>query len=287
MKKSIKIILITALILCAIGTVLIGIGFMTGDRNELHTTIDNLHVYSQEKTPLDASVTTINADLVYCDFTIKASDDDRYYIAYHIDSQSNTTPFSYTIDGDTLRLHESEKEGLYVHYTLPTLLSPLLSGDDAQNIDDIGSNITLYVPKDALKALNCQMKYGDLYLRDSNLGNVTAHLSYGDIDLTHCQWASASINLKYGDIDCTTLDCKGMTQLSTDYGDVALTDSVPSDDLSIQIFTKYGDLDVNPDLYGTFTQSDDDDDGAGYERLSPIGRDVLTIKSEYGDISLQ
>lgn len=78
-----------------------------------------------------------------------------------------------------------------------------------------------------------------------------------------------------------------MTQLSTDDGDIALTDSVPSDDLSIQIFTKYGDLDVNPDLYGTFTQSDDDDDGSGYERLSPTGSDVLTIKSEYGDISLQ
>ena len=105
--------------------------------------------------------------------------------------------------------------------------------------------------------------------------------------MTHCKWTSASINLKYGDIDCTTLDCKGMTQLSTDDGDVALTDSVSSDDLSIQIFTKYGDLDVNPDLYGTFTQSDDDDDGAGYERLSPTGSDVLTIKSEYGDISLQ
>ena len=62
MKKSIKVLLSIAFILCAVGALLIGFGIEKDGREDLRENVSNAHTYSQEKTPLDGDITELEVD---------------------------------------------------------------------------------------------------------------------------------------------------------------------------------------------------------------------------------
>lgn len=286
MKKSIKVILGIALVLCAIGALLIGFGIAKDGREGLRENVSTVHTYTQEKMPLDGAITDLEVDFNFANLIIKPSDDDRYYLAYHIDSASETNPFSYNIEGNTLHLQESDSETLYYERNTLNLLSLVLSVDDENAIENADSTVTLYVPKDALQSLDLQIEYGDLTLNNCTLNSIKGHLAYGDLYVTNSEWVAASIGLEYGDVDGASLRCTGLTQLTADYGDVTLVQTTIPDTQSIQLVTEFGEVTVNPAFNGTLTQSEDLDN-TRYERLGGAEGHLLSIKTEYGDIVLQ
>ena len=286
MKKSIKVLLSIALILCAVGALLIGFGIAKDGREGLRENVSNAHTYSQEKTPLDGDITELEVDFNFANLMIKPSDDDRYHLAYHIDSARETNPFSYDIENGCLHLQEADSDALFYERNAVDLLSFILEADDENAIENADSTVTLYVPKDALQSLDLQMEYGDLTLNDCTLNSIKGHLAYGDLYLTNAEWTAASFGLEYGDVDGTSLRCTGLTQLTADYGDVTLVQTTIPDTNTIQIATEFGEVTVNPVFGGTLTQSEDLDN-TRYERLGGTDAHLLSIKTEYGDIVLQ
>ena len=266
MKKSIKVLLSIALILCAVGALLIGFGIAKDGREGLRENVSNAHTYSQEKTPLDGDITELEVDFNFANLMIKPSDDDRYHLAYHIDSASETNPFSYDIENGCLHLQEADSDALYYERNAVDLLSFILEADDENAIENADSTVTLYVPKDALQSLDLQMEYGDLTLNDCTLNSIKGHLAYGDLYLTNAEWTAASFGLEYGD--------------------VTLVQTTIPDTNTIQIATEFGEVTVNPVFGGTLTQSEDLDN-TRYERLGGTDAHLLSIKTEYGDIVLQ
>lgn len=285
MKKSIKVLLSIAFILCAVGALLIGFGIEKDGREGLRENISNVHTYTQEKTPLDGDITELEVDFNFANLMIKPSDDDRYHLAYHIDSASKTNPFSYDIENGCLHLQEADSDALYYERNAIDLLSLILEVDDENAIENADSTVTLYVPKDALQALDLQMEYGDLNLNDCTLSSIKGHLAYGDLYLTNAEWTAASFGLEYGDVNGTGLRCDGLTQFAADYGDVTLEETTIPDTQSIQVTSEFGEITINPAFGGTFTQSDGD--YTQYERLGGTDGHLLSIQTDYGDIALQ
>lgn len=285
MKKSIKVLLSIALILCAVGALLIGFGIAKDGREGLRENVSNAHTYSQEKMPLDGDITELEVDFNFANLMIKPSDDDRYHLAYHIDSASETNPFSYDIENGCLHLQEADSDALFYERNAVDLLSFILEADDENAIENADSTVTLYVPKDALQSLDLQMEYGDLTLNDCTLTSIKGHLAYGDLYLTNAEWTAASIGLEYGDINGTGLRCTGLTQFAADYGDVTLVQTTIPDTQSIQVTSEFGEVTINPAFGGTLTQSDSN--YTQYERLGGTDAHLLSIKTEYGDIVLQ
>ena len=285
MKKSIKVLLLTACTLCVIGALLVGIGIANGGRENLRENVSNVHTYTQEKTPLDAAITDLEVDFKIANLVIKPSSNEHYYLSYHIDSASTTNPFSYDIENGLLHLQEADSEALYYERNAIDLLSLILEADDENAIENADSTVTLYVPKDALQSLDLQMEYGDLTLNDCTLNSIKGHLAYGDLYLINAEWTAASFGLEYGDVDGTSLRCTGLTQLTADYGDVTLVQTTIPDTQSIQVTSEFGEVTINPAFGGTLTQSDSN--YTQYERLGGTDAHLLSIKTEYGDIVLQ
>lgn len=286
MKKSIQVILAIALVFCVVGALLIGFGIAKDGREGLRENVSKAHTYTLEKTPLDGDITDLEVDFNFVNLMIKPSDDDRYHLAYHINSANKTNPFSYDIENSSLHLQEANSEALYYERNAIDLLSFILDVDDENAIENSDSTVTLYVPKDALHSTDVQMEYGDLTLNDCMLNSIKGHLAYGDLYVTNTEWTAASIGLEYGDVNSTDLRCTGLTQLTADYGDVTLVQTTIPDTQSIQLATEFGEVTVNPTFGGTLTQSEDLDN-TRYERLGGTDAHLLSIKTEYGDIVLQ
>ncbi|MEF2824994.1 MAG: DUF4097 family beta strand repeat-containing protein [Peptococcaceae bacterium] len=285
MKKSIKVLLVTACTLCVIGALLVGIGIANGGRENLRENVSNVHTYTQEKTQLDAAITDLEVDINFANLIIKPSGNEHYYLSYHIDSASTTNPFSYDIENGLLHLQEADSEALYYERNAIDLLSLILEVDDENAIENSDSTVTLYVPKDALNAVDLQMEYGDLSLNDCTLPSIKCHLAYGDLNVTNAEWTAASFGLEYGDVNGTGLRCNGLTQFAADYGDVTLVQTTIPDTQSIQVTSEFGEVTINPAFGGTLTKSDSD--YTQYERLSGTDGHLLSIQTEYGDIALQ
>ena len=277
MKKSVKILGITAVILCGSGILLQLIGNAFGGKEKIAEIQTARYHFAIEKQKL-STPTELMADLAHIDVSILPSTDENWYFSYAIDSRKKKNPLSIKEENGTLRLYERNAQET-MSYEQSTLF-----GIHKQVV--YNSELTLYIPKNT--TLNtCNLKLGDgcLVLQDVNTKTLQIGMKDGDADISHVQADRFSITTAAGDITAYAFLGKH-GKITTDYGDISLTTEKDLlQNINISALTELGDITLSYPFAQSGTLKEDDNDSTLYQKSGTT--DKWEIISESGDITLQ
>ena len=307
-----KNFLIIGTVFCALGTVLFASGIAAGGREYIKNT--DLNTYNGsfssaksdgshailEKKKID-SFQNLNASLKHMDFAVRESEDENYYLSYNVKTVKGVIPVSWQVADGTLNL--SEKNGKsasgYMQIDIGFLQEFLTDGHVSDNADIIENQIILYIPRDqTIENFSCQMNQGDFTLDSLNCQNLQLQASTGDISLKNLHakggtisdkegsdFTDSTLSLSSGDAELSDVSFNNNCQITSKMGDVEL--SVPEKNLSTLVFsldTNMGDIDIPDELNKKVVSTDNN---ASNGQKSSDSQNHLTVKSDYGDISIR
>lgn len=219
MKKSTKNVLKISSLMLAVGFVITCIAYFCGgrpgfriDKNGISPYNERRAPYIMEKTAIDA-FDNVDISVSYTDIEIKDSGDDKYYLEYYLDGDSQAP--EYSVHNRTLQF--CEKSASYVGAFGGVYIG--MEGD----IDTY--QVTLYVPKkQLLNSVTLDNEYGDITLSDTNATSIDFSMDTGDITLDRIAFETINGSCSYGDIELLLAESykNYSLDLSTDYGSIAI-----------------------------------------------------------------
>lgn len=278
-----------------------------------------------EKKKID-SFQNLNASLKHMDFAVRESEDENYYMSYNVETVKGVIPVSWQTADGTLNLSEKNGKSAsgYMQIDIGFLQEFLTDGHVSDDADMIENQIILYIPRDqtienfscqmnqgdfTLDSLNCQNlqlqtstgdislknlhvkggtisdKDGDISITDSSLENTKLDASLGDVSAEGSDFTDSTLSLSSGDAELSDVSFNNNCQITSKMGDVEL--SVPEKNLSTLVFsldTNMGDIDIPDELNKKVVSTDN---SASNGQKSSDSQNHLTVKSDYGDISIR
>lgn len=128
-------------------------------------------------------------------------------------------------------------------------------------------------------------KDGDISIIDSSLENMKLDASLGDLSAEESNFTDSILALSSGDAELSNVSFNNNCQITSKMGDIDL--SVPEKYLNALVFsldTNMGDIDIPDELNGKIISADDK---STYQKDSSNSQNHLTVKSDYGDISIR
>lgn len=191
MKKSTKILLITAFSLIFAGAILTIIGIFNGGTATLvwdkkhHKVIpvSDMEKYVCEKTKID-SFTDVDIDADSADVTFIPSDD--FYMEYCVYSYTEVNPVK--VESDRLVIGD---------YNSKFIINFDLFSDNT--FED--SYIRIYYPAETdFKSLDVDISMGDFDISECNFEKVKVDMDMGDFTVNDCYFGSMDIDLGMGNL---------------------------------------------------------------------------------------
>lgn len=290
MRKKVKGLLAAGIVLCVAGAGLFALGAGMGglayvgeaDLNSMDADAGT-KTAAMEKTKIEG-FHRIEAELQDIDLKILPSGDQNYYLSYGIFQTESDDPLEYRVENDTLVLSGNPQNHKFIQIDI-SYLSYLLGGSETPYKDN---EVVLYVPENTvLEDSRIKLDDGDLEASDLSCLDVEMQFRYGSLSLGHTSVENCVIELSDGDLEAENLMVQGSLEIENSYGDVELQlEEACRDVLSMDLKTKYGEIDVSEDLEkaGYLTEKDDQ---AGYKKTSGSSDGVLKIESSDGDIILE
>lgn len=285
MKKYIKVILITGIVLCGLGLVLAIAGAMNGGINTAKRAIGNRFAnmklssidYSN-MTPLDSDtidVTTVNnldIELLAGDYIIETWDNPQVGVQCYGDNRS----IYYSIENDVLKI-VSEKDNL---------LSFITSAD-----------VTLYIPKGkTFSNVDIKLSAGELTVKNISVSNIKIYAEAGDCDVNGLTADIAEFGVGAGDIDAENIFINGGSA-SSSMGDLSLNGTINGD---FNISVSMGDISIETvDGANTYNYNYDLNMGdisigtremSGFSEKSSINNNALrtmNIECDMGSVEIE
>lgn len=309
MSKFTKIILLITVIICIVGSILLGIGYVGGglqffakaDANG--TNYDSLKVYSMEKTRLE-DFSNINIDCSDMDLEILPSNDSFCYLTYELHSNKKENPFQYSVQNGTLTIKESSglRSGTFIHINYGFLARLFIDGFSVDDDIDYENTATLYIPVGkTMDAAAISLGDGDLNINNFSSKQLNLELSFGDSVLTNTTMDESEITLGDGDLIVNQFTGQKLKMVLS-FGDLILKNSSVADidfnlsdgDLSINHLTaqntniqsSYGDVQLNNSSLHQMTAKMDDGDLTMNNTLV-TGQSNLTLSYGEADVKLK
>ena len=309
MKKTNKCLLAAAGIFCAVGILFFGVGVASGGRNYVKSadlnrisgtaTMDSSDSHAiLSKTQIN-DFSAVNIDLRNLDLDIKASDDDRFYISYNIETNDGMLPLSYQVQNNTLNLVEKEghESYSYIHIDINFLQEMLGQSHVIEN----SNKVTLYIPeKTYLSGFSCKMGYGDMNVEslsakkaviqnddgditisDSTFKNLELSDDLGDLKIKDTAFTNSQFEMMDGDVKAENISFSGENEFTSDLGDITL--SIPKKTLStLSIEAEASEINIPEKLGNVMTDEDDNQ----LVNSANKTQNSLQIKSKDGNIKI-
>ena len=309
MKKTNKCLLAAAGIFCDVGILFFGVGVASGGRNYVKSadlnrisgtaTMDSSDSHAiLSKTQIN-DFSAVNIDLRNLDLDIKASDDDRFYISYNIETNDGMLPLSYQVQNNTLNLVEKEghESYSYIHIDINFLQEMLGQSHVIEN----SNKVTLYIPeKTYLSGFSCKMGYGDMNVEslsakkaviqnddgditisDSTFQNLELSDDLGDLKIKDTAFTNSQFEMMDGDVKAENISFSGENEFTSDLGDITL--SIPKKTLStLSIEAEASEINIPEKLGNVMTDEDDNQ----LVNSANKTQNSLQIKSKDGNIKI-
>ena len=284
MKKTNKHLLAAGGIFCAVGILFFGIGVASGGRNYVKTAdlnrisgaamMDSGDSHAiLSKTEIH-SFSSLNVDLKNLDLDIKASDDDRFYISYNIETTDGMLPLSYQVQNDALNIVEKNghESSSYIHIDINFLQEMLGQSHVIEN----SNKVTVYIPKKTdLSGFSCKMGYGDINVEslnaqktviqsedgditisDSTFNNLELSADLGDLKIKDTTFTNSQFEMMDGDVKAENVTFNEKNEFTSDLGDITL--SIPKKTLStLSIEAEASEINIPEKLGNVMTDEDD------------------------------
>ena len=304
MKQTNKRLLAAAGIFCAVGILFFGVGIASGGRNYVKTadlnrisgtammnSSDSHAILS--KTEIDA-FSSVNVDLKNLDLDIKASDDNKFYISYNIETTDGMLPLSYQVQNDALNIVEKNghESSSYIHIDINFLQEMLGQSHVIEN----SNKVTVYIPKKTdLSGFSCKMGYGalnvkktviqnedgDINISDSTFKNLKLCTDLGSLKISDTILTNSQIEMMDGDVKAENISFSGENEFTSDLGDITL--SIPKKTLStLSIEAEASEINI-PEELGNVTTDEDDTQLISSENKA---QNSLQIENKDGDIKI-
>lgn len=309
MKRTVKILVITAAALIVTGCISAGAGMLSGGLDYVKMT-DLGHMTGKwtfteiTKTRLDP-FTSAEINLSASDIRILPSDDENAYISGADYTKDGELPYHFSVSDGTLHLDDS---GIYntgwFHIEIYNILT---SGNDDT---DKQRGVTLYLPKDLiLKELNVNSSAGETDLSQIHALSLAIHIDSGDLTAKDCVIEKGQVTSSSGNIRTTTStlnDCTfnldsgdftdshslfgGSARVETGFGNISFKMSPSAfDKMSVTVQLGNGEIETEgkteSSKFGKYCgRLSDDISDMNYVPEGPQGGS-LHIKSDMGDVS--
>ena len=309
MKKTNKHLLAAGGIFCAVGILFFGVGVASGGRNYVKTAdlnrisgaamMDSGDSHSiLSKTEIH-SFSSVNVDLKNLDLDIKASDDDRFYISYNIETTDGMLPLSYQVQNDALNIVEKNghESSSYIHIDINFLQEMLGQSHVIEN----SNKVTVYIPKKTdLSGFSCKMGYGDINVEslnaqktviqsedgditisDSTFNNLELSADLGDLKIKDTTFTNSQFEMMDGDVKAENVTFNEKNEFTSDLGDITL--SIPKKTLStLSIEAEASEINI-PEKLGQVMTDEDDNQLVNSENKT---QNSLQLESKDGDIQI-
>ena len=210
MKQTNKRLLAAGGIFCAVGILFFGVGIASGGRNYVKTAdlnrisgtamMDSGDSHAiLSKTEINA-FSSVNVDLKNLDLDIKASDDNKFYISYNIETTDGMLPLSYQVQNDALNIVEKNghESSSYIHIDINFLQEMLGQSHVIEN----SNKVTVYIPKKTdLSGFSCKMGYGDINVESLNTHKAELQSEDGDITISDSTFKNLELSADLGDLE--------------------------------------------------------------------------------------
>lgn len=125
-------------------------------------------------------------------------------------------------------------------------------------------------------------KEGDIYISESTMTDLKLDSSLGDLDIDSSSFADSTFSLSEGDTTGTAVAFYKNCQITSKMGDVDLTILENTlADLTLNLDTNLGDINVPDELNGKLVSTDDE---SSFEENDSSAQNHLSIQSDDGDI---
>ena len=309
MKKTNKHLLAAGGIFCAVGILFFGVGVASGGRNYVKTAdlnrisgaamMDSSDSHAiLSKTEIH-SFSSVNVDLKNLDLDIKASDDDRFYISYNIETTDGMLPLSYQVQNDALNIVEKNghESSSYIHIDINFLQEMLGQSHVIEN----SNKVTVYIPKKTdLSGFSCKMGYGDINVEslnaqktviqsedgditisDSTFNNLELSADLGDLKIKDTTFTNSQFEMMDGDVKAENVTFNEKNEFTSDLGDITL--SIPKKTLStLSIEAEASEINI-PEKLGQVMTDEDDNQLVNSENKT---QNSLQLESKDGDIQI-
>lgn len=309
MKKTNKRLLAAGGIFCAVGILFFGVGVASGGRNYVKTAdlnrisgaamMDSSDSHAiLSKTEIH-SFSSLNVDLKNLDLDIKASDDDRFYISYNIETTDGMLPLSYQVQNDALNIVEKNghESSSYIHIDINFLQEMLGQSHVIEN----SNKVTVYIPKKTdLSGFSCKMGYGDINVEslnalkaviqsedgditisDSTFNNLELSADLGDLKIKDTTFTNSQFEMMDGDVKAENVTFNEKNEFTSDLGDITL--SLPKKTLStLSIEAEASEINI-PEKLGQVMTDEDDNQLVNSENKT---QNSLQLESKDGDIQI-
>lgn len=323
MNKLTKTVLITASVLCLIGGVFFVGGLASGGLNKLSSSGQgtaasggNGKVYSMKKTKLE-SFHRLKVNLDTADFILKSSGDDSCYLSYHLTGTKKANPFSYGIENGLLTLTEQQTSNVNISVNFSYLIN-IFRGKAKQPMEK--EVVVLYVPDSfPLEQMDARLKDGDASLEGIICNTMNLTLDYGDLALKNCTATASDIIDSDGDVKASGFTSE-KCNLTLTYGSLEMKGSSIKDGAiriddgdfeakassftgKVDVVLTYGDaeLELKQEEFDSISllletsgeeievdgRTMDSDDTNHYEKTGTNPENVLSIRSDDGDIMIE
>lgn len=309
MKKTNKRLLVAGGIFCAVGILFFGVGVASGGRNYVKTAdlnrisgaamMDSSDSHAiLSKTEIH-SFSSLNVDLKNLDLDIKASDDDRFYISYNIETTDGMLPLSYQVQNDALNIVEKNghESSSYIHIDINFLQEMLGQSHVIEN----SNKVTVYIPKKTdLSGFSCKMGYGDINVEslnaqktviqsedgditisDSTFNNLELSADLGDLKIKDTTFTNSQFEMMDGDVKAENVTFNEKNEFTSDLGDITL--SIPKKTLStLSIEAEASEINI-PEKLGQVMTDEDDNQLVNSENKT---QNSLQLESKDGAIQI-
>ena len=309
MKQTNKRLLAAGGIFCAVGILFFGVGIASGGRNYVKTAdlnrisgtamMDSSDSHAiLSKTEIDA-FSSVNVDLKNLDLDIKASDDNKFYISYNIETTDGMLPLSYQVQNDALNIVEKNghESSSYIHIDINFLQEMLGQSHVIEN----SNKVTVYIPKKTdLSGFSCKMGYGyinveslnvkkaviqnedgDINISDSTFKNLELSADLGDLEINDTILTNSQIEMMDGDVKAENISFSGENEFTSDLGDITL--SIPNKSLAaLSIQAEASEINI-PEKLGQVMTDEDDNQLVNAEYNT---QNSLQLKSKDGAIQI-
>ena len=220
MRKSAKVAMLIASILCFVGVITCAVGLfgMKFDFSKLNTQsiVTNTHEVTEDFAHI--SIQTNTADVVFA-----VSEDDNCHV---VCNETEKLTHSVTVDGDTLVIKTEDHRKWYDHI----------------GIFIGGSSVTVYLPKYQYDHITIETDTGDVEMPGKfKFGETCVKTDTGDVTWRSIVFGSFTLTTHTGDITLESMAVTKTLKLETDTGDVCL-DEIQAVDIRVE--TETGDVDL-------------------------------------------
>ena len=309
MKKTNKHLLAAGGIFCAVGILFFGVGVASGGRNYVKTAdlnrisgaamMDSSDSHAiLSKTEIDA-FSSVNVDLKNLDLDIKASDDNKFYISYNIETTDGMLPLSYQVQNDALNIVEKNghESSSYIHIDINFLQEMLGQSHVIEN----SNKVTVYIPKKTdLSGFSCKMGYGDINVEslnaqktviqsedgditisDSTFNNLELSADLGDLKIKDTTFTNSQFEMMDGDVKAENVTFNEKNEFTSDLGDITL--SLPKKSFAaLSIQAEASEINI-PEKLGQVMTDEDDNQLVNSENKT---QNSLQLESKDGDIQI-